>query len=73
MARLKAAALDGIHTTFIGVGLDFNTSLVEDISKVGPGGRVVGGGERKGEGEWRGREGGLSESGGVGRSGGVGK
>lgn len=32
-ARMKAAASDGIFTTVIGVGLDFNTQLVESIVK----------------------------------------
>ena len=32
-ARIKANALDGIHTTVVGVGLDFNTELVEEIGK----------------------------------------
>ena len=32
-ARIKANALDGIHTTVVGVGLDFNTELVEAIGK----------------------------------------
>ncbi|KAL4458691.1 hypothetical protein ABPG75_013556 [Micractinium tetrahymenae] len=34
LARLKALAYDSIHTTLIGVGLDFNTELAEAISKV---------------------------------------
>ncbi|KAI8474497.1 MAG: hypothetical protein J3K34DRAFT_407955 [Monoraphidium minutum] len=34
LARLKANAADGIHTTMIGIGLDFNTELVEKILKV---------------------------------------
>ncbi|KAL4420138.1 hypothetical protein ABPG77_010354 [Micractinium sp. CCAP 211/92] len=34
LARLKALSYDNIHTTMIGVGLDFNTELAEAISKV---------------------------------------
>ena len=33
-ARLKALAADRIHVSIVGVGLDFNTSLVEAISRV---------------------------------------
>ncbi|GAB4813065.1 hypothetical protein N2152v2_000111 [Parachlorella kessleri] len=33
-SRIKAYALDGIHTTVIGIGLDFNSELIEDIGKV---------------------------------------
>jgi len=31
---LKANAENGIHTTFIGIGLDFHTGLVEDLTKI---------------------------------------
>ncbi|EFN56223.1 hypothetical protein CHLNCDRAFT_35166 [Chlorella variabilis] len=34
LARIKALSADGIYTTIIGVGLDFNTQLVESIGKV---------------------------------------
>ncbi len=30
----KDNANDGVHTTFIGIGVDFNTKLIEDISKI---------------------------------------
>ena len=33
-ARLKANAADGIFTTIVGVGLDFNTELIDAISRV---------------------------------------
>eukprot|EP00887_Chlorella_sp_A99_P006595 scaffold3.g6595.t1 len=33
-ARLKANAADGIYTTIVGVGLDFNTELIDSISRV---------------------------------------
>ncbi|PSC67450.1 Cell surface [Micractinium conductrix] len=33
-ARMKAAAADWVHMTVVGVGLDFNSELVESISKV---------------------------------------
>lgn len=32
--HLKACALDGIHATCVGVGLDFNSDLVAEIFKV---------------------------------------
>ncbi|KAI3434996.1 hypothetical protein D9Q98_003048 [Chlorella vulgaris] len=34
LARLKANAADRLHTTIVGVGLDFQTTLVEGIMKV---------------------------------------
>ena len=32
--KLDSAASDGIHSTFVGVGVDFNTELVESINEV---------------------------------------
>jgi Ca-activated chloride channel family protein len=33
-SRLESAASEGIHSTFVGVGVDFNTDLVESINEV---------------------------------------